>query len=380
MGEQPLAAAGEHQDMLVRMGMLTILVGCNGPAILVLSPMDLDRDGFALGVDCDDADAEVHPGAAEVPGDGVDQDCDQADALAEATWTGALPDAYFGSRVVLVGQEVWVGAPFWRESGGRPAGGLYQGDTPALEGAEGDLLGAGLAATADGRVIVGAPGAGEVRAADGSVLLALPGVGGVLAARGDTWVASTSTGAAFADGTRVEWDQRPDALALDAAGAVWGGFAHGPIALRVGSRTITRGSPADQAGYALLLADVDGDGAEDLVVGAPGIAAIYILDPTDLPVSVADVPPIRLGSGRFGAALAFAGELIVGAPMDGSDAEGADAAGALYAIREGVPIAISVGATPGAQLGAALTAGAAGLVAGAPGDAAAPGSVHVVRW
>lgn len=38
-------------------------------------PIDADADGFADDVDCDDADAEVHPGA-EDPCDRVDQDCD----------------------------------------------------------------------------------------------------------------------------------------------------------------------------------------------------------------------------------------------------------------------------------------------------------------
>jgi hypothetical protein len=37
--------------------------------------MDGDGDGFSVGVDCDDADPEVHPGAAELC-DGVDNDCD----------------------------------------------------------------------------------------------------------------------------------------------------------------------------------------------------------------------------------------------------------------------------------------------------------------
>ncbi|MBN1770718.1 MAG: hypothetical protein JXB32_05620, partial [Deltaproteobacteria bacterium] len=43
---------------------------------------DTDDDGYDAaecgGDDCDDSDAEVNPGATELPGDGVDQDCDGA--------------------------------------------------------------------------------------------------------------------------------------------------------------------------------------------------------------------------------------------------------------------------------------------------------------
>ena len=39
---------------------------------------DLDEDGYTADVDCDDDDASVHPGAAEICDDGVDNDCDQA--------------------------------------------------------------------------------------------------------------------------------------------------------------------------------------------------------------------------------------------------------------------------------------------------------------
>ena len=44
-------------------------------------PCDADGDGFIAEQDCDDNDPSVHPGAAEVCGDGVDQDCNQVDLL-----------------------------------------------------------------------------------------------------------------------------------------------------------------------------------------------------------------------------------------------------------------------------------------------------------
>jgi arylsulfatase A-like enzyme len=46
--------------------------------------IDLDRDGSSPvlgGGDCDDRDAARHPGAADLVGDGIDQDCDGVDAV-----------------------------------------------------------------------------------------------------------------------------------------------------------------------------------------------------------------------------------------------------------------------------------------------------------
>jgi arylsulfatase A-like enzyme len=47
---------------------------------------DFDRDGYSRllgGGDCDDGDATVHPGASEIPDDGVDQNCIGGDATAK---------------------------------------------------------------------------------------------------------------------------------------------------------------------------------------------------------------------------------------------------------------------------------------------------------
>lgn len=49
--------------------------------------LDFDRDGSSAllgGGDCDDSNAAIHPGAVDVPGDGIDQDCDGVDAIEAA--------------------------------------------------------------------------------------------------------------------------------------------------------------------------------------------------------------------------------------------------------------------------------------------------------
>ena len=49
------------------------------PAEYGITRVDADADGFATSADCDDGDPSVNVGAAEVCGNGKDDDCDGAD-------------------------------------------------------------------------------------------------------------------------------------------------------------------------------------------------------------------------------------------------------------------------------------------------------------
>lgn len=42
-----------------------------------IGAIDVDRDGVASGVDCDDRNAAIRPGAREIPGNAVDENCDR---------------------------------------------------------------------------------------------------------------------------------------------------------------------------------------------------------------------------------------------------------------------------------------------------------------
>ncbi len=57
-------------------------------------PVDADGDGYDSDVDCDDDDPTVNPGASEVAGDGVDNDCDESTPDTDDTPADADGDGY----------------------------------------------------------------------------------------------------------------------------------------------------------------------------------------------------------------------------------------------------------------------------------------------
>lgn len=50
---------------------------------------DLDGDGYQPPLDCDDSDSTIHPGALDVAGDDIDQDCDGIDGTIDAVFVSA---------------------------------------------------------------------------------------------------------------------------------------------------------------------------------------------------------------------------------------------------------------------------------------------------
>ena len=280
------------------------------------SDFDQDRDGFDSldfgGTDCDDLDPLVFPGRTDICGDGIDNDCDgvvDACDLDVRLWGEAVGDTA-GSALAGAGDvngdgyaDLLVGADR-EDRGGAAAGAAYlvmgpvSGDQ-SLADAAAKLVGestgdhAGISVGGGGDVngdgyddlIVGAYDNDAGGASAGAAYLVVGPVSGevdlsaatarLLGEQPGDFAGYSVAGGGDADGDGVA-DLLVGAYANDDGGTASGAtyLVQGPVSgnLRLWSADakLTGELAGDQSGWAVAFAgDTDGDGADDILVGAP---------------------------------------------------------------------------------------------------------------
>ena len=414
--------------------LLPLLAGCPYISAEHLADrVDLDDDGYAAtgagGEDCDDTSATTYPGATELPGDGVDADCD---GRVEFGLYGEIRDGGIGG-VIAVGDmdndgvaDLAVAAPDTAEGGHvyLIPGPIDDGSDERLAEAAKLTLISGEPGTRLGQAMVlgqdvdengytdsfiGAPGFGA-----GSVLV-FPGseedlqgthvlTGGFFQLVGDETGDLTGESMTVRSGdVRLLLIGAPGAS--DTAGRVYG-FSTSNLTqekappVSEAARVAIEGPEGGAFGWSQDAADLSCDGLPDFLVGAPdadeeaGAVAILISPVPDGSLGADDIDPWvggeTAGDG-LGIAIAGTGDVdgdgcddaLIGAWQDSPR----DAGYALVITgEEGGTMAVLVGEVEGDQAGMSVSAagdldgdGLDDLVVGAPdADGAAGDETGVV--
>ncbi len=311
--------------------------------------------------DCDDGEATVYVDAPEICNDGLDNDCDGLPSPclegelsvseADAWYSGSSNEEQLGSALDGGGDLDGDGVPEWVIgapgndfgagavtifSGADELGQLFESDALAVLTATSGRVGSGVGFAGDrdddglDDLWVGAP-SGEggyarvylVSAGEALDEQALEGIADRISGPGDVGFGKV-VAAADADG-----DDEPDLLFGTPDGDVSAWYVRGPV---TGQHSVAdvgvslSGRDNEALGTAVVFVDIDGDGMDELAMGAPNAARVRVFDRPDAAMVADDAwltvvgqEGSELGQALLRLDLDLDGydELLVGAP--GSD-------------------------------------------------------------
>ena len=274
--------------------------------------------------DCDDDEANANPGENEVCGDGIDNDCDGTSNtcgpngdldLSDYDSVGGSAETGLGSAIAPFDADQFiVGAPA-TIAGGKGAAVLYDDALSAIsltgskngEGAGSSVAGGDADDDGNMDALVGAPGydVSQQSSNQGRIyLVSNPTSAGTLSS-GAVYEGSSGDGA----GNRVAF------VDFEGDGDVPFGTDGDGVLQFNGSLGVVESWDADFV-TTLTGGDLDGDGAEELLVGVSGNSVFYVLDNADSGGDVENGTTIE-GSGGEGVGSALASRCD--ADGDGND-------------------------------------------------------------
>lgn len=283
-----------------------------------------------------------------------------------ATLVSAEVDDGFGAAVAVHDGDVWIGAPHG------PEGRLYRWSSSemAVVQSGSGRLGAHLSST-ETSLLVSAPLSDRVTDQDGEQVFAgRPSVGIALSSAGD---AAWAGGWITSEGAEGVTPGRPGALHWDGSQLAVG-LPHGPVALAVGEQQLMRPTSGDEAGFSLSSAEVSGQAA--WVVGAPAANRVFAVSKDDLSV-IAEWS----GGGRFGHTIITGDidgdgreDLVVGAPFDGERGSVT-----WFSAMDAVPRVLDLDDSGALGVGTAIAVDESRIIIGAPGSPIVAGRVIMAQ-